>query len=546
MTALPLTTQHRLRKIPQTPSVWEGDRRPTSGEAQNLDTDAPSDGDCILWVDGTEGMVRAMDVVSPEMGSEAIVRTLLRAIENPHSQATPARPQKVIVRDREIQFFLRGALQNLEIEVDYAPNLPLIEEVFRGFEEVSNTRPPTLPPQYSNLLEKTAYEVWNEAPWECLADHDILSIEISKLEVGTLYASAMGMLGEEYGVLLYRSIESLKQFREAAVTDNSIEKLENAFLQQDCWFLSFEQAEHSEQEDEVNLATLPSSAIHPNFGSVHPYEGIRPFLGEEEAITVYVALKALQRFLRQSKRDLEAETLSSIVKHHRISLPEADGFPKTVAVTVSTMPDLATELSEMLEQAESTASESGEPTPETSLPLREDLIPEDSLLSLGMVPWEWVEVLSESNDKYYQSQGASPSGDEMPVVLIQTSRPKAQALIENLQAAGNLKGICFNPGEDPFSESSYDLGILQTGNEDLYLFGEFSGDAPAHLQARQQWDRRCQQTNGYCGLIIARGLKGASRGQPKLRDIMALFEAEALSAEALGMGMLQLMPQPEF
>ena len=134
----------------------------------------------------------------------------------------------------------------------------------------------------------------------------------------------------------------------------------------------------------------------------------------------------------------------------------------------------------------------------------------------------------------------------MPVVLIQTSRPKAQALIENLQAAGNLKGICFNPGEDPFSESSYDLGILQTGNEDLYLFGEFSSDAPAHLQARQQWDRRCQQTNGYCGLIIARGLKGASRGQPKLRDIMALFEAEALSAEALGMGMLQLMPQPEF
>ena len=76
MTALPLTTQHRLRKIPQTPSVWEGDRRPTSGEPQNLDTDAPSDGDCILWVDGTEGMVRAMDVVSPEMGRRSPSQTL--------------------------------------------------------------------------------------------------------------------------------------------------------------------------------------------------------------------------------------------------------------------------------------------------------------------------------------------------------------------------------------------------------------------------------------------------------------------------------------
>jgi hypothetical protein len=82
---------------------------------------------------------------------------------------------------------------------------------------------------------------------------------------------------------------------------------------------------------------------------------------------------------------------------------------------------------------------------------------------------------------------------------------------------------------------------MQTGNGELYLFGEFEEDDPTHLQARQQWDKRCQQTKGYCGLIIARGLKGASRGQPQLQDMMALFEAKALSTEDLGLGVLQLM-----
>jgi len=36
---------------------------------------------------------------------------------------------------------------------------------------------------------------------------------------------------------------------------------------------------------------------------------------------------------------------------------------------------------------------------------------------------------------------------------------------------------------------------------------------------------------------------GASRGQPQLRDMMALFETRSLSPRELGLGMLHLMPQ---
>ena len=121
MNSLPLSTQQRLKKLPQIPSVWEGDRRPLSGMQKGVEIDDDAKGDCILWVDGSEGFVRSMDIVSPEMGIEAVVRTLLKAIENPHSPAKPARPQKIVVRNREIQFFLRGALQSLDINIDYVP-----------------------------------------------------------------------------------------------------------------------------------------------------------------------------------------------------------------------------------------------------------------------------------------------------------------------------------------------------------------------------------------------------------------------------------------
>jgi hypothetical protein len=84
---------------------------------------------------------------------------------------------------------------------------------------------------------------------------------------------------------------------------------------------------------------------------------------------------------------------------------------------------------------------------------------------------------------------------------------------------------------------------LQTQNSELFLFGEFDSDDPNHTAARKKWNQRCKNTKGYCGLIIAKGLTGASRGNPQLRDMMALFEARSLSAKDLGIGALQFLPQ---
>lgn len=538
MTALNRSTRRRLQNLPQISSVWEGDRRSLANgrESSGLDwmesdTGLP-DGECILWVDGSMGMVRAMDVVPPETGQEAMVRALLRAMEQPHSPALPARPQKIVVRDRELLFFLRGVLQDLEISLDYVPDLPLIDEIFRSFQDAIDNRPPQLPPQFAEALEAKAFELWEVAPWQVLADHQILEIELNQWDLGTLYASVMGMLGMEYGVLLYRSLESLKRFRQRVLAQESIEEMEAAFLEQDCLFITYDAAT-DDAEAEVDLATLPPALIEPTFGNLHPLEGMRSVLYDDEAAAMLVTLEALHRFFRQHRKKFENDAFPAMTGRYRIPVPAGvESETNPIPVKISTLPDLAAEL---IEQGDADEFElPGLPA------IRDDLIPENSFLSLGVVPWDMLEFL-RSGAEYHQPQSdVTAAGDGLPVIMIQTSRPKAKTLIQDIRDAGGLQGICFNPGEDPFGGDRYDLGLFQTGNGELHLFGEFGEADPTHAAARKKWDQRCKKTKGYCGLIIAKGLTGASRGNPQFKDMMALFEGRSISAKDLGLGTLQL------
>ncbi|WP_254567273.1 DUF6930 domain-containing protein [Oscillatoria sp. HE19RPO] len=544
MAGLNRSTFRRLQQLQQIPSVWEGDRRPMSeplpiGSSALSDYDSENGGDCIMWVDGSQGIVRSMDVVSPDTGPEAVVRTLLRAMEHPHSPALPGRPQKIVVKDREIQFFLRGVLQDLGISIEYVPDLPLIDELFRGFQDVVDRKPPLLPPQYVESLEEKAYQVWQAGPWECLADHQIISIELEGLDMGTLYACVMGMLGLDYGILLYRSLESLTQFRKRVIANESPERLEEAFLSQDCLFITFEGAE---EDDDIDLSDLPPSEIKPTFGNLHPLEGMRAILYDEEALLTILALDAFARFFRSVRRKLTGGKFPNLSQRYQIPVPQGGDRqgPDTVAVTVSTMPEIAAKLFEMSVSApddEDDEDDDDEPL------LRDDLVPPNSFLSLGVVPWEVLKDL-EASASYYQSAQVHASGDGLPIILIQTSRPKAKAMIETLKEAGGVTGIGFNPGEDPLGGNRFDLGILKAENGELFLFGEFMEDDPVHVAARKKWDGRCKKTKGYCGLVIAMGLTGASRGNPQKKDMLALFEVRSLSPKDINLGTLQLMPMP--
>lgn len=541
MTALNLSTRRRLKNLPQIPSVWEGDRRPLgTGIQSRIDWpdlgDAPQpEGECILWVDGSIGMVRAMDVVPPDIGQEAVVRALLRAMEHPQNPGSPARPQKIVVRDRELLFFLRGVLQDLDIVLDYVPELPLIDEIFRGLQDAVSNRPPQLPEPFAQILPAKALDIWQDAPWEVLSDHEILCLEINRWDITSLYASVMGMLGMEYGILFYRSLDSLRRFRQRVLSDASLESMEAAFLGQDCLFVTFESALESGDDADLDLTTLPLEEIEPVFGNLHPLEGLRSFLYEEEAAIVLVAVEAMHRFLKQHRSKFQEDAFPLVSSRYRITLPaEVVEAPTQVSVKVSTLPEVAEEFLDLTED-------------EADFPkVRDDLVPANSFLSLGMVPWDMLEFLRTGAEFHQPQEVVKAAGDGLPVIMIQTSRPKAKALIQELQTAGGLKGICFNPGENPMEGDRYDLGLFQTGNGDLHLFGEFGEDDPTHVAARKKWDQRCKKTKGYCGLIIAKGLTGASRGNPQLRDMIALFETRSLSTQELGLGTLQLQVAPDW
>jgi hypothetical protein len=319
--------------------------------------------------------------------------------------------------------------------------------------------------------------------------------------------------------------------------------LERAFLEQDCLFVTFDEDDSDFEENfEQSQESEPSAieefhdqmGVRPSFGNLHPLEGMRPVLYEEEASAVLVALQAFHRFFAQHAKKIERDGFLEITSRYRIADPN-DSTQK-ISIKVSSLPALADELAAMVTASDLDQEDANLPV------LRNDLIPNDVFYSLGAMPWDTLELLRASVKFHQESEGeVTKSADGFPVVLIQTSRPKATELVEGIKASGGIKGIGFNSGEDPISDEHYDLGILQANNGDLHLFGEFDENDPIHIQARKKWDQRCKKTKGYCGLVIAKGSKGAAKGNPQLSDMVALYEVRAISDQELGLGSLQLM-----
>ena len=110
-----------------------------------------------------------------------------------------------MVRDREIQFYLRGVLQDLDIAIDYAPELPMIDHLFDALQHPGGISEAELPPRYSEAMIDKAMDIWDLSPWNSLNEQQILAIELNAWDVETLYVSMLGMAGVEYGLLMYRS-----------------------------------------------------------------------------------------------------------------------------------------------------------------------------------------------------------------------------------------------------------------------------------------------------------------------------------------------------
>lgn len=546
MSTLSRITLQRLKQLPKIPSVWEADRREISGFIADSMDDSGEDNlnsDCILWVDGTQGVVRALTIVPSDSGYEPLVRSFLQAMESPQGSQPPARPQKIVVRDREIQFYLRGALQDLDVTIDYVPELPLIEELFETLQQGQEDQEAELPEQFASDLIEKSLDLWEVAPWNILNEQQILALELNTWDIDTLYVSILGMAGVEYGLLMYRSLESLKQFRQRVLhNDQSPKQMQEAFLEQDCLYLNFElingPSSHQKPLPGREWLSEAPAAINPEFGSIHPLEGLRTTLVDEEGATLLVALEALHRFFQKHYTRLEKPPFPPLESRFRIPNPDTTAERKVLSVTLKTLPQVAEELAEETHQAfaQQMGVEAGFPM------LRDDFVPEGSIIVLTQFPPDWLEFLRLTPTIYYQApaEAQEPTEKGLPIVLIQTSRPKAQTLIKQLKAAQGIQSVCFNGGRDILSGDAYELGLLQTGDGEFHLFAEYRPGELVDKRTLKRWQQWQKEYNKACGVVVAGGVTGTSRGQPQLKDMYALFETTARTSEELDLPPLQL------
>lgn len=532
----------RLNRLPKLPVVWEGDRRPIangmlSAFGYDDEVEANEASDCIIWVDGTEGVLRAVTIVPADTGPEAVARTLLQAMESPQGTMPPARPQKLVVRDREIQFFLRGALQNLDMAIDHVAELPLIDEIFDSLGQATPSAKPDLPVDWMQALQTLALATWDTAPWNLLSDHHILSIHLNRWELETLYISVLGMAGMEYGLLLYRSEDSLKQFREMALMEGrTTQQMQQAFLSQDCLFLNFDLIE----EEGGPALPLPwmkaaPAAVEPEFGSIHPLEGLRHHLAIEEAAALRVTLEALNQFCQTHERALSKPKFPKRKERYDLTDPLDDS---PVTVTVATEPDLTHQLEAMDLEADSVNTMAD--LPGTFPTLRDDYVPEGSIVLVTQLPAERVNAWQLM--KVYISAGEPKEfeADHVPTVIIQTSRPKAKTLVSQLRAAQGINAVCFNPGRDPMAGDIFHLGLLQTGDGEFHLFVEFSETDPQERKVVERWESWRKGLGERCIVMVASGVTGANRGKPTIRDAVAIFETHMRAPTDLNLPPLQM------
>ncbi|PZU94040.1 MAG: hypothetical protein DCE90_15535 [Pseudanabaena sp.] len=554
MTTLNRSTLRRLKKLKQSSAVWEGDRRALPAKIrQSQDSSniiplhAPEEESkphCILWVDGSMGMVRSMDVVESNVGQEAFVRALLQAIEHPQSPAQPSLPQKILVCDRELQFYLRGVLQDLDISVEYVERLPLIDEIFSHILESFSADPPVVPDRYAASLHQQSERLWQNAPWNVLWDHQVISIKLDRWDIDTMYVIVMGKMGLEQGAIFYRSQESLVKFRHRIVAGSSSDEIEETFFHQDCLFNLFETPDLESENDfppipfrgKIRALPVATASFKPIYGALHPLEGGRPYLYDEEAIALTVALEALNNFWEKYSNRLKSN-FSNISETYTLSVLELDNdVEESVSVTISTMPELSRELNQISE-------ESHDDDDDAPL-ISEDLFPENSLIHMMTIPWELVELLRRAtiHQQLSESLPTIKKGEGLPGLLIQTSRPKALELIEQIKSFEGIQSLCFNPAEDIFGNACQ-LGLMVMGNRDLHLFSEFDKSTLSG-EHHKRWKQRAKNTKGNICVIIAMGITGASRGNPAPHHILGYYEIKLIDDKELGLG--KLLAEPAF
>jgi hypothetical protein len=538
------STQRRLLSLPLLPTVWEGDRL-TFADVSVASLPKGESPTCVLWADGVAGTVRAMEIASSSEGSEVMVRSLLHAMEKPldaeKGRNPPGRPRKIVVRDRELHFFLRGLLQGMEIEVEYQAELPVINLLFEDIRDMMGLdSEPGLSELYGEPVIAALREIWSLAPWEYLQDHDVIEIQLQGLDLDSFYLSVLGNLGMEHGLLLYRSLESLQRFRQRAIdAPDDINAMQAAFLEQDCLFITYAPLDEDFDGEFDSFELLDWEDLEPEIGSIHPLEGVRSELDEDESLTLLVALQALVQFLPKRQRSL-AKRFTAYSDRFEIQSQGADGTIQRHPVVVATLADLSAQLRD----AQPSQSMFGAKRPDAassdlaSIRFSDDLIPAGAIV-----------LLSQVEPLVYRSMQAAIGGlspfayqpiGAMPLLRIQTSKPKAQAIAAMIEQGAGLDCLAFLDAVMPLGRGSRAVILsLRLHDQNWQMVMDYQ-DGEMQV-VRDRWLAPMAEHQGRCALGLYSGVSGKNQGNPTVRELVMLYETRFLSMKELGLPSLTIL-----
>ncbi|HEX2833172.1 MAG TPA: hypothetical protein VHW00_09165 [Thermoanaerobaculia bacterium] len=203
----------------------------------------------VLWLEMPTGvMVSAMLLTGEDV---SIAETLVNTMKEPmHGQ--PRRPSRIRVADAAVAEELREAAGSIPVKV--AP-VPELDAAFEDFCSVLGEEEPE--PSYLNAGDArligeffvAAGQFFRAAPWNVVFDKHLMGVDIPQYGVEGGVLTIIGAAGENFGLLLFRSIEDFEAFNHQERREPEFDPILRSMTFVDREMLPLSMLEEVEQHD---------------------------------------------------------------------------------------------------------------------------------------------------------------------------------------------------------------------------------------------------------------------------------------------------------
>ncbi len=289
----------KLKQIPQEQTVWEVVKLPASRIMKTPPNDV-TQADVIIWGDLNGESIRNMQFVGQEQ-NEDVASSLATAIMGINKSISPARPQKVLVRDKRLLFYCRGMLRSLNIECEFAGGRSIFDRIIKELgQELSQFEP------LSDLdfapLEDTSRILWQMAPWKYICETEVVKIEFQDRPDMKLYAVTVGGgIGVHLGVLFFRDREKIRRLFHS---EKSMTVEEQAANFENCYSVTFDVDPADDSAGASATADLDEMP-HLSIAVVDNNVDLRPLQDKPEFHLVHAALKSYLQFVQKYREGFE-------------------------------------------------------------------------------------------------------------------------------------------------------------------------------------------------------------------------------------------------